>query len=128
MLMHNWYANLLLDHRWLKKRKEALHHDHYTCQGCRRKSPDVTLCVHHLGYVTGWMPWDYPLTLLQTLCITCHEQVHEGQKPIYALCSRCLQAVPDADIMGRDGKHEWICETCLQKATINQLKASGGIQ
>ena len=128
MSMQSWYANLLLDHRWLKKRKEAIHHDKYTCQSCRRKYPEVTLCVHHTGYITGWMPWDYPLILLQTLCTSCHEAVHAGQKPIYAKCSRCQKIVPETEITGRDGKREWICEKCIQKSATKQMKISGGIQ
>jgi predicted RNA-binding Zn-ribbon protein involved in translation (DUF1610 family) len=119
--MHNWYANLLLDHRWLAKRKEALHYDHYTCQNCGRKNPEVTLCVHHLGYVTGWMPWDYPLTLLQTLCLGCHKKVHAGQKPHYVICITCGGLTPDSRANGRNDKHEWICEDCIQKQAVEEI-------
>jgi hypothetical protein len=114
--MHNWYANLLLDHRWIKKRKECLGHDKYSCQSCHKSYPKVTLCVHHLGYVTGWMPWDYPLTLLQTLCLECHNKVHAGQKPEYVECHWCKGLALDKEIGGRDEKHEWICEKCILKA------------
>ena len=113
--MDNWYANLLLDHRWLAKRREQLAIDRYKCVPCGRGHPEVSLCVHHIGYVTGWMPWDYPSSLLQTLCLECHNLQHEGQKPIYASCHLCKAITPDEDLNGRNGKHEWICETCIRK-------------
>lgn len=114
--MNNWYADLLLDPRWLKKRKERLSIDKFKCMSCGRGYPEVSLCVHHIGYVTGWMPWDYPLSLLQTLCMECHNQQHEGQKPIYAVCHLCGTLTTEEQINGRDGKQEWICEPCILKA------------
>lgn len=119
--MDNWYANLLLDYRWLKKRKERLAVDGYKCGSCGRKYPEVSLCVHHLGYVTGWMPWDYPLSLLQTLCTECHNQQHAGKESIYAVCHICQSIVPDAEITGRNGKREWICEDCVAKMNMEEV-------
>lgn len=112
--MDNWYADLLLDPRWLKKRKEQLAIDKYKCMSCGRSYPEVSLCVHHIGYVTGWMPWDYPSSMLQTLCLDCHNSQHLGQKPIYTACVICRKITEDKDITGRNGKHEWICEPCVQ--------------
>ncbi len=114
--MNNWYADLLLDHRWLKKRKEQLAIDGYKCLSCGRRNPEVSLCVHHIGYVTGWMPWDYPSSLLQTLCLDCHNGQHSGVKPIYDYCHVCGKLTPDSELNGRDGKHEWICESCILKS------------
>lgn len=114
--MNNWYANLLLDSRWIEKRKEQLAIDKYKCMSCGRGYPEVSLCVHHIGYVTGWMPWDYPSSMLQTLCMECHNKQHEGHKPIYAVCHLCGTLTPDEKINGRNGKHEWICEPCILKA------------
>lgn len=116
--MNNWYANLLLDPRWLAKRKEQLALDRYKCVSCGRGNPDVSLCVHHTTYVTAWMPWDYPSTMLQTLCVGCHNGQHGNSKPIYAVCHLCGTLTPEKDINGRDGKHEWICETCITKSVI----------
>jgi hypothetical protein len=114
--MNHWYANLLLDCRWLEKRRECLKLDKYTCQGCQKKYPEVTLCVHHLGYVNGFMPWDYPTYMLQTLCLGCHSKVHDGQKPIYFVCHRCGEIRPELEANGRDGKHQWICEGCIKQS------------
>jgi DNA-directed RNA polymerase subunit RPC12/RpoP len=118
VFMSPWYANLLTDPRWHQLRKERLKIDKYRCQICGRGNPDVSLAVHHLEYVTGWMPWDYPLSMLQTLCFAHHEQVHVGQKPVYAECHRCKKRVLDAEVAGRDEKHEWVCEECAMKEEV----------
>lgn len=114
--MNNWYANLLLDHRWLKKRRKQLAVDRYQCVSCRKKLNEATLVVHHIGYVTGWMPWDYPSDLLQTLCLECHNKQHGDKKPTYAVCHLCGILTPEEHINGRDEKHEWICEPCILKS------------
>jgi predicted RNA-binding Zn-ribbon protein involved in translation (DUF1610 family) len=62
------------------------------------------------------MPWDYPLTLLQTLCLGCHNEVHAGQKPHYVICITCGGLTPDSKANGRNDKHEWICEDCILKS------------
>ena len=116
--MSNWYANLLTDPRWLKLRKERLAIDRYKCQSCGKGYPAVSLAVHHIGYVTGWMPWDYPLSMLQTLCFAHHEEQHAGQRPIYAQCHCCKKIVSEADIMGRFEKHEWICGKCVDEMEV----------
>ena len=113
--MNNWYANLLLDPRWLKKRREQLAIDKYKCMSCAKGYPEVSLCVHHTQYVTGWMPWDYPTSILQTLCLECHNSQHEGQKTTYEICHLCGTITPSEEINGRNGKREWICETCILK-------------
>lgn len=113
--MNQWYANLLLDHRWLAKRKERLKVDGYKCPSCGKSLNQATLVVHHTGYIYGYMPWDYPLEMLQTLCMECHNQVHAGQKPQFFACHYCKKIVASGLANGRDGKHEWICEACIQE-------------
>jgi len=36
--------------------------------------------VHHTYYVKGRLPWEYPNHSLITLCINCHEIIHEKKK------------------------------------------------
>lgn len=117
--MNDWYANLLLDSRWLQKRRDQLAIDKYQCISCHQHMRQTTLVVHHIGYVTGWMPWDYPHELLQTLCIHCHAAQHAGIKPIYALCHICGVLTPEELINGRDEKHQWICESCIIKSSCD---------
>lgn len=42
--------------------------------------PPVKFEVHHLGYVKGKLPWEYPDEWLTTLCSECHHKVHFGDK------------------------------------------------
>lgn len=124
-LMDQWYANLLTDHRWLAKRREQLKIDGYKCQSCGKGLNQVTLVVHHLGYVFGYKPWDYPHSMLQTLCMEHHNQVHEGKKPHFIVCCHCNELTPDVEANGRDGKHEWICETCIRDEAEAELAMEG---
>ncbi|MGM9811107.1 MAG: HNH endonuclease [Paludibacteraceae bacterium] len=67
---------------WREKREEILHRDGYTCKWCgRRESETVKLHVHHLTYIRGCQPWDYPNELLETLCAGCHSGEHEKTMP-----------------------------------------------
>jgi hypothetical protein len=52
--------------------------DEFECQQCG--DGESTLCVHHLRYVQGWEPWDYPDDLLMTLCEECHNIEYECMK------------------------------------------------
>lgn len=72
------YSEKLRDPRWQKKRLEILSRDEFTCQHCQCKTR--TLHVHHLGYVKGREPWDYPDAALLTLCESCHEAEGEGAR------------------------------------------------
>lgn len=67
------YQETLKDERWLNKRKHILYRDKYQCSTCGSK---FHLNVHHLFYVDGVEPWDYPDDTLVTLCQKCHEKWH----------------------------------------------------
>jgi 5-methylcytosine-specific restriction endonuclease McrA len=42
------------------------------------------LHVHHTYYQTNLLPWEYPNNTLQTLCWSCHSEVHENTDiPVY---------------------------------------------
>lgn len=68
------YKEKLKDRRWRDRRRQILVRDNYECQSCRHKyhSNDV----HHIAYVKGWEPWDYPDEYLLTLCRSCHDNEH----------------------------------------------------
>jgi hypothetical protein len=72
------YSEKLRHPKWQKKRLEVLNRDGFTCRNCW--SGDKTLDVHHLIYLKGRDPWEYPLDHLLTLCHECHEEVEEDQK------------------------------------------------
>lgn len=66
------YADLLKDPRWQKKRLEILQLDAFRCRVC--ESTTKTLHVHHLYYIKGNDPWDYPDNALITMCEGCHAE------------------------------------------------------
>lgn len=67
--------------KWYKRRDEILKRDNYTCLHCGRNKEDgVELQVHHLTYIKGHKPWEYPDYTLLTLCKGCHSRTH-GLKP-----------------------------------------------
>ena len=63
---------------WIKRKKQILERDNFTCRCCRRESlySDVKLHVHHTSYNIKWELWDYPDDRLITLCDDCHNTTH----------------------------------------------------
>jgi len=69
------YAEKLKNPKWQKKRLEIMSRDEFYCHKCY--SSEDTLTVHHLYYIKGNDPWDYPDDSFITLCEDCHEKEHE---------------------------------------------------
>lgn len=90
------YAEKLKDSRWQRKRLEILQRDRWTCRFCGEK--DKTLHVHHVFYFQGIDPWDYPNSLLITLCKDCHKPSIAGCNNIS--CKDCNEFKQDC---GCDG-------------------------
>lgn len=65
------YSEKLKDPRWQKKRLEIFQRDNFTCIDCMDTTK--TLHVHHLDYISGNDPWEYPNEYLVTLCHECHD-------------------------------------------------------
>lgn len=74
------YSEKLRDPRWQKKRLLILERDEFTCRSCGNSSK--TLHVHHLSYIKGNSPWEYPDKNLLTLCEVCHEVYHSIEKDL----------------------------------------------
>lgn len=72
------YRKQLLHPNWQKKRLEILSRDEFRCKMCSNDSE--TLHVHHLVYVPGNRPLEYPEHTLVTLCATCHEAEHDNRR------------------------------------------------
>lgn len=68
------YKEKLRDPRWQKKRLLAMERENFRCSRCG--SEDSTLHVHHIKYIFGRDPWDYPFENLITLCEKCHCYEH----------------------------------------------------
>lgn len=71
------YADKLKDVRWQKIRLNIFERDNWTCQASDCKAQTNTLNVHHLEYIPGIEPWEYPLDMLTSLCDTCHKKENE---------------------------------------------------
>lgn len=63
---------MLKDPIWQRRRLEILNRDKFSCQKCGNDKD--TLHIHHRHYINGRKPWDYPDTLLVTLCHKCHKE------------------------------------------------------
>ncbi len=68
------YTQLLRDPRWQQKRLRIFERDGWRCVRCQNSKEE--LHAHHLKYRRGCKPWDYPDSLLETLCSTCHKDEH----------------------------------------------------
>ena len=68
------YREMLLDPRWQKKRLEVLEDAGWECEVCC--DSERTLHVHHMRYVKGRKPWEYPRSELKELCAECHKEHH----------------------------------------------------
>lgn len=67
------YKELLKTKEWKEYRERILVRDNYICKNC---GSTKYLNVHHIKYIRGRKPWEYPEELLVTLCRDCHSKVH----------------------------------------------------
>ena len=77
------YKEKLKDRRWQQKRLRIFNIDNWECQKCGIENNEKLLHVHHLEYISGKMPWEYPDSLLITLCEDCHNKLHLGKFSLY---------------------------------------------
>lgn len=68
------YKELLKTKEWKEYRERILVRDNHTCKNC---GSTKYLNVHHIKYIKGRKPWEYPEELLVTLCRNCHSKVHK---------------------------------------------------
>jgi hypothetical protein len=84
----NDYSKKLKDPRWQKKRLEIMERDEWKCKWCKSKTEQLN--VHHLIYFPKTEIWEYPSSLLVTLCDDCHKDEHE-QKRVEKLITAILR-------------------------------------
>jgi hypothetical protein len=72
------YSKKLGNPLWQRRRLEVFNRDNFTCTHCG--SDKKELQVHHLDYIPGIEPWEYPLDMLTTLCIDCHAAENGRQR------------------------------------------------
>ena len=61
---------------WHEFRDRIIERDNHCCCRCGKSDKEVQLQVHHLNYICGRKPWQYPEIELETLCKGCHAEEH----------------------------------------------------
>lgn len=90
----SWYANLLKDVQWQKRRLELLELGNWTCYRCKCTTGEMH--VHHKRYEYGKPPWDYPDDNFLVLCSICHKKEHRPV-PIVQLVGELVKPPPIVD-------------------------------
>mgnify|MGYP000028180893 CR=1 FL=1 len=71
------YKSQLLTKEWKSKRQIILKRDNFACRCC---GSELDLQVHHKKYIWGRKAWEYPNSLLLTVCGECHLFIHNTTK------------------------------------------------
>lgn len=78
------YRAQRFDPRWQQCRLKIMQRDGFKCRYCGDSRS--TLNVHHRFYFPKRDIWDYPSSILVTLCTDCHGQQHQyGEDRHYAV-------------------------------------------
>lgn len=86
------YTEKLKDPRWQRRKYEIMEAANWRCEHCCRM--EQTLVVHHLLYLRGRQPWEYPNELLICLCNQCHDEKHEAEERLFHGLALRLRMVP----------------------------------
>jgi hypothetical protein len=73
-LSAEYYRASTLTPEWIAYSNKVKQRDNFTCVGC--KTQEGPLHAHHKYYVDKRLPWEYPLSALETLCGSCHTGKH----------------------------------------------------
>ncbi len=66
------YQSKINSKLWQDKSHRVKTRDNLKCQAFDCSTPNSILQVHHIDYIFGVEPWDYPEDMLITLCQDCH--------------------------------------------------------
>jgi 5-methylcytosine-specific restriction endonuclease McrA len=88
------YEEQLRRPEWVIKKNKILERDNHTCQICKNRIN--LLEVHHIRYDRRLKAWEYPDSILITLCYECHKKVH-GRKDD---CGRSLKMQHISEVFG----------------------------
>ena len=88
---------------WFAYREKCLEQADFCCQRCGKEG---VLQVHHPEYVSGRLPWQYPIEHCQVLCRGCHAERHGKIPPSSGWF------VLDSDLERNEPSDEQPCEYC----------------
>jgi hypothetical protein len=91
---------------WKTYREQQIKLHDGRCAHCGRTNGEVVLQVHHLNYVSGRMPWEYPFDECEVLCRGCHAKEHGIIQP-----SEDWLSLGFDDLGGLDG----VCDRCQKE-------------
>lgn len=133
------YSAAYKDPRWQQKRLEIMGRDKFRCLDCEAED-NRTLNVHHLYYVSGREPWNYPDWSLRTVCDECHKIDHEiikDEQMPWERCGEtfCAKQLPyrfwDAHFFARESMREGISFDDISNAfanAVNALRVERGLE
>jgi len=111
------YQEKLTESAWQETSYRINQRDDFTCQNCKTRTARPQ--THHINYISGREPWDYPDGWLITVCPDCHEMVHTHN----IRCASCGKYIFPADNGGRDDKRTIFCDKCAMRMEENRNEA-----
>lgn len=79
------YKDKLKNPLWQKRRLQIFEKDKWRCKQCGNHESELQ--VHHVDYIPGINPWEYPDDMLITLCHICHGKENGREKLEYNLAT-----------------------------------------
>lgn len=92
------YQEQLKHAKWRKRSNEICERDHWRCRDC---SAESNLTVHHCVYLRGKLLWEYPDSLLMTICWKCHQFRQEREEAVHVAIARHLALMRPHEIEER---------------------------
>jgi len=105
------YWEKLQHPKWQQRRLEILNKAGFKCQSC--EADDIQLNVHHLYYISGREPWQYPDWSLKCLCKNCHKDQHEETEPDQDFREEMFELIFGFLHDGQDGDDVWGIATTI---------------
>lgn len=110
------YKDKLKNPLWQKRRLQIFEKDKWRCKQCGNHESELQ--VHHVDYIPGINPWEYPDDMLITLCHICHNKETGREKLEYNLATTFkMKGFLYSDLLALSSKID-----TDQKFTISLLK------
>ena len=86
------YSKKLQSPKWQRFRLTHCERANWRCEHCCAE--DSQLHVHHMTYLRGREPWDYPAEAIAVVCDRCHAEWHDQEDALKIAISAALRMVP----------------------------------
>ncbi len=88
------YRAKMKDPRWIRFRDKTISDRECRCEECGGEATSV----HHIAYLRGHEPWEYPPDLVLALCWPCHQQRQGHDEDAKAEFGRLLGRLTSAQV------------------------------